>query len=753
MFPLKRKKVYLCKKGKDMYSAKHFNFLFLLAFAFCAIQSFAKPESDCVAETVWGGFTTEVPILNDTSYYEVNTPGKLAWISCRTADEITNINVILTADLDLENKPFIPIAAHANQFFNGIFNGNGHKISNVNIDPVAYSDMVEGCPAKTQDHACIRNIGFIGNFANDDASGETTRVQNLIIEGLKIIIPDGLIAKMVDGSTNISIGGIVGYISGMSIIENCSVSGKIVSKGNQQRIGGLVGHPNMGVLQNNMSAVDITAEGNTVSIGGIVGITSRYSKTNILAFNIYDGSELSVHGNPVYAGAVAGTVTGNNAVLEQNVYDSDEFNDVGHYTSSNYVPDNMGLEDLHTPEAVETLNKAVCDLYAGEWNSDSKECSLGNAYALSEDGSLNYTPIDGIITTTPKTYTITYKKGSDPSDSVKTGKKIHGVTFTLLSTPFSHESYTQVGWSTSVGGDKKFDMGGTYSDDKGLTLYPCWGNIAQSGAVKIYTYAANDHTDAVIDGAYTGPGTIEFPTDVLVNSVEFTREFTENTMSTLMLPFSIDADKVSGGKIYRFKRVDVNGETGVWKVIIGRIYTEQVGANTPYLVLPTAKKMTFEGPVTFNTSTDPIENVYGTETGSTWEYKGVYAHTNFDEVQEDGPMYAFTGQNKDGVKVGQFKKIGTGVKARPMQAYLIDHGRVTLNKSATGNFGHNVALPDVIDIEIEDENGIVVETGKLNTVTGEVRMDRWFDLKGRKLNSKPSVKGTYYKNGKKVIIK
>ena len=739
-----------------MYSIRHFNILFLLVVAFCAIQSFAKPESECAAGTTWGGFTTEVPILNDTSYYEIDTPEKLAWISCRTANEITDIKVILTADLDLEKKSFIPIAAHANQFFNGIFNGNGHKISNLNIDPVAYSDMVEGCPGKTQANACIRNIGFIGNFAKEKASVATTRVQNLIIEGLEIIIPDGVVASMVDNATNVSIGGIAGYISGMSIIENCSVSGKIVSNGNQQRIGGLVGHPDRGVLQNNRSAVNITAEGNTVSIGGIVGITSKYGHENFLALNIYDGTELTVHGNRVYAGAVAGTLSQDGALLEQNVYDSTGFSDVGVNTSANSVPDNMGVDDLHTPEAVEALNKAICDLYAGEWDSDNKECSLGNTYALSEDGSLTYTPIDEIATTTPKTYTITYKKGSDPSDSVKTGKKIQGVTFTLLSTPFSRENYTQDGWSKTVDGDKDFDMGGTYSDNEDLTLYPHWvenRDSVQSGAVKVYTYATVGRKEAVIDGAYTGEGTIDFTTDVSVSSVEFTREFVPNTMSTLMLPFSIDTSKVQGGKIYRFKRVDVNEETGIWKVIIGRIYTEQVGANTPYLVLPTADKLTFEGPVTFNTATAPIENAYGLEEGSTWEFKGVYAHTNFDDVQENGPMYAFAGQNKDGAKVGQFKKIGTGVKAYPMQAYLVDHGGITMAKSATGSFGHNFALPDVIDIEIEDENGIVVETGKLNTVTGEVRMDRWFDLKGRRLNSRPTVKGTYYKNGKKVIIK
>ena len=323
---------------------------------------------------------------------------------------------------------------------------------------------------------------------------------------------------------------------------------------------------------------------------------------------------------------------------------------------------------------------------------------------------------------------------------------------------YTRANYTLDGWSTTDGGDKVYDLGQVLPTEfrSNLTLYPHWvenRDSVQYGAVKVYTYASDSRKEAVIDGAYTGEGTIDFTTDVSVSSVEFTRVFTPNTMSTLMLPFSIDTSKVSGGKIYRFKRVDVNDETGVWKVIIGRIYTDDVGANTPYLVLPTAEKMTFEGPVTFNTTEQPLENAYGLEEGSTWEFKGTFAHTNFDDVQEDGPMYAFAGRNKDGVKVGQFKKIGTGVKAYPMQAYLVDHGGVTLAKSATRGFNRNLALPDVIDIEIEDENGIVVETGKLNTVTGAVRMDCWFDLKGRRLNSKPSVKGTYYKNGKKVIIK
>jgi hypothetical protein len=166
------------------------------------------------------------------------------------------------------------------------------------------------------------------------------------------------------------------------------------------------------------------------------------------------------------------------------------------------------------------------------------------------------------------------------------------------------------------------------------------------------------------------------------------------------------------------------------------------------MVLPSATQLTFNGSVTFNTATAPTENLVS----GSWEYKGVYAHTEFNDVEEDGPMYAFAGQAKDGVKVGQFIEIGANVKSFPMQAYLVNHQGNGLSKSAVG-LGHSLALPNFVDVEIEDENGLVVQSGTLNTVTGDVRMDRWFDVKGRRLDAKPTIQGTYYKNGKRVIIK
>ncbi len=74
-----------------------------------------------------------------------------------------------------------------------------------------------------------------------------------------------------------------------------------------------------------------------------------------------------------------------------------------------------------------------------------------------------------------------------------------------------------------------------------------------------------------------------------------------------------------------------------------------------------------------------------------------------------------------------------------------------MTKAVTKTF-NDMILPDLIEIEVEDEHGMVVGTGRLNTVTSETRMDRWYDLKGRRLNSRPSTKGTYYNNGKKLLL-
>jgi hypothetical protein len=41
----------------------------------------------------------------------------------------------------------------------------------------------------------------------------------------------------------------------------------------------------------------------------------------------------------------------------------------------------------------------------------------------------------------------------------------------------------------------------------------------------------------------------------------------------------------------------------------------------------------------------------------------------------------------------------------------------------------------------------------LDTRTGEISLDEWYSLDGRRLSGKPTTKGVYINNGKKVAIK
>ena len=62
-------------------------------------------------------------------------------------------------------------------------------------------------------------------------------------------------------------------------------------------------------------------------------------------------------------------------------------------------------------------------------------------------------------------------------------------------------------------------------------------------------------------------------------------------------------------------------------------------------------------------------------------------------------------------------------------------------------------IPDEIEVQLDEENEKPLTVGKFNMETVKSRKDHWFDLKGRKLDSKPTTRGTYYYNGKRVIVK
>ena len=97
-------------------------------------------------------------------------------------------------------------------------------------------------------------------------------------------------------------------------------------------------------------------------------------------------------------------------------------------------------------------------------------------------------------------------------------------------------------------------------------------------------------------------------------------------------------------------------------------------------------------------------------------------------------------------------------------AYLRYEGNFPIKNYAPSPYGYEAptasidedGLPDQMEVVIveRDENGTEEHTtviGKFNTRTGEFKMLRNYDLKGRKVNSTNKAHKAYY--GKKVLKK
>ena len=243
---------------------------------------------------------------------------------------------------------------------------------------------------------------------------------------------------------------------------------------------------------------------------------------------------------------------------------------------------------------------------------------------------------------------------------------------------------------------------------------------------------------------------MEITTDVVVNTISFSRVFSRGKMSTVLFPFSIDTSEVTGGKFYELIEFAKDGSR--WTATAQQPEAGVVAANKPYLFMPSADgtlSFNLNNPVTLNTSNmqpTVIEN---------WEFKGTYSYHKFTaDDPEFGRAYGFAATASNGVKVGQFVKAGSGAWLRPMRAYLVNNTPKSATRSLSARRLLDVSeLPETIDLTLKDSKGNVVGTGTLNTKTGEFKADHWFDLRGRRLNGKPTTKGTYYNNGRKVIIK
>ncbi|MBQ1828120.1 MAG: hypothetical protein II115_02865 [Prevotella sp.] len=284
----------------------------------------------------------------------------------------------------------------------------------------------------------------------------------------------------------------------------------------------------------------------------------------------------------------------------------------------------------------------------------------------------------------------------------------------------------------------------------------------------------NERADVTINGTGNNLVGVNITEEVgNIKSVTYNRPFNTAQAATVILPFSYicnENEGSEGGKFYGFKEVTYDYDQHIWVCTMqepGNTAVTTLTANTPYLFMPNDATMTFPNissmtggvvtllPTTANdglyggATTDYDWNFYGTYKGKTW--------TSSDSDKDYG-FAAKSGEAVHGeaVVAGQFVRFTTGAFIKPMRCYLSYVGteapapaRRLTRAAATDD------LPQSITVRLVSRSGETTAIGTLDTKTGELSFDSeaWYTLDGVRLSSKPSTKGIYINNGKKIVIK
>ena len=260
--------------------------------------------------------------------------------------------------------------------------------------------------------------------------------------------------------------------------------------------------------------------------------------------------------------------------------------------------------------------------------------------------------------------------------------------------------------------------------------------------------------------------TTGFGTTFATGNYEYTRTFKCGIASTVCLPFSVTAAQAASvGKFYTFDGIDKTGEK--WEVIMKETNTvsTDLSANTPYLFMPyifdgmsqgDAMPLVFTGEVATAANAGYTSKAEGTA-GAYWTFQGVYYNVAWNDGNANlGSVYGFAAQSYNGsdytVNPGDFVKAMAGASIAPFRAYLKYTAPVS---NAPRRGAAEEALPSRMSVRLVNADGDVTAIGTIDTKTGEIRFDSdaWYTLDGRRLNGKPSLKGMYINNGKKIIVK
>lgn len=209
--------------------------------------------------------------------------------------------------------------------------------------------------------------------------------------------------------------------------------------------------------------------------------------------------------------------------------------------------------------------------------------------------------------------------------------------------------------------------------------------------------------------------------------VSLVRSFEQDKASTVCVPFAMT--DVQGGTLYEFAGVDYDKTDGwVARLQLVSPADSATKVNRPYIFIPSATgNVTFSGLIT----SVPADLEGGWSTVGDWSLIGSYSAKSYGTEPFNGNVYSATG--------GEFVKAGADDSVKPFYAFL----KYT---------GVNTTVPERIKVTLKTSEGTETAVGTVNTKTGEITIDEWYGMDGRKLDAAPSATGLYLNNSRKVMI-
>lgn len=278
--------------------------------------SFTAAKNDTITVTLtyagagWDGTTKTAP-KTENGVYQIGTAAELAWFADAVNNGQTTISGKLTANINLNGKPWTAIGTSSNKFAGTLDGDEAHhytvsglkgskglfdyvdstgKVKNLSMDAVLTANGVVGGIVDFND-GTVENCLFSGSVTNSSSYGAAGGIVGKS-EGENSVVRNCVNTGSIKNTTasygsTLSVGGIVGYTYGK--VESCYSTGKVYAdpaKTTNKAIGGIAGavkgssyYEKWGALIN--CYVIGTVTGPESGIGAVVGtVDSGTSITN-----------------------------------------------------------------------------------------------------------------------------------------------------------------------------------------------------------------------------------------------------------------------------------------------------------------------------------------------------------------------------------------------------------------------------------------------------------------------------------------